>query len=309
MENENSQPFPNKIEVTSPKIDAISNAAETISNILHNDLKEMLGPLQHITELEELMRQLSVNVVDQFTHLFTRQLEATILSRQANVSVLQNKVNYVGKHINNKQEHLEQVVDTITERYGKLADEITKEHEFFLTELDSHAYEILEQFFPQQVRDKFSYDSLPPLDYLTRHASQTAIARTDCLRVGLHDAVRSIEGFQANRSKFYDQLDDLSIEDLEEGSYEVPYYYINTVDKATGEEMTEVVFEWDEGQKELPDDKNYLAAAAADEAYETGKKLTMSQIQKLCKTWEALDENDPLHLLKSYIESDLLNKE
>jgi len=235
--------FPKQIEVHSPEIDSIRVTSSKISNWLHNDLKNIIEPLTVVRFIPDLIKELKLTIVNQFTNLLMGQVEADVINRQANIKVLNKKIDSTQAHIIQKEESLNKTIDRVTNRYSNLSDQLNTEHETFLRKLDSHAYDIIEQVYPQQIQDKFSYDSIPGINFLSDHAMVSVSDRNICFEQGLNDALRVVSNFIDNREQLYNDLIDFECHILDEGTYELPWCFIELENNKTGETKLECWFE------------------------------------------------------------------
>jgi hypothetical protein len=235
--------FPDKMKVTSPEIDSILKVSERISNWLHEDLKKIIEPLVGLQYVPDLIKEVKETVVIQFTNLAQGQIESDVINRQANIKVLNKKIISSEKHIEQKEENLDKTVERINTRYSDLADQVNKEHEVFLKKLDSHAYDIIEKIYPQQVQDRFSYDSLPGTDFLADHAFVSVMDRNICLDKGMKKAENEVGRFMENRKLFHDEIERFHCKELKEGTYKLPFCFIEMENRNTGETKMECWFE------------------------------------------------------------------
>jgi hypothetical protein len=237
--------FPDRFKIDSPDIQAIRDTATRISNWLHRDLREIMEPLQVLRELPAMLTSFKERMVEQFDMMFTGQAELQLLSRQANIKVIEQKLDFTGNHIEKKQQQFEDVSKRVVKRYRELAEQLSKEHESFLNRLDSHAYEILDKTYPVQVEERVSLGAIPASNYLVAHTLESAYARTVCLEQGFAGAREAVSGFLEQRRNSYEELKDLSTSALEEGAYELPFWFVETEDIESGAVSREIVFPWD----------------------------------------------------------------
>jgi hypothetical protein len=232
----------NQIKDT-PEIDLLNQTNTHTINWLHNDLRKIIEPLTMIRFVPDLIKELKHTIIKQFSNLLTGQVEADVINRQANIKVLNKKIESTDRYIKQKEENLNKTVERINERYAILANQLNQEHETFLRKLDSHAYEIIENIYPLQVKDKFSYDSLPGIDFLTEHAMLSVSDRSICLDQGMNDALKEVSGFMEKRQLFYHELEKYECLQLEEGTYELPWCFIELKNRESGETKLECWFE------------------------------------------------------------------
>jgi len=235
--------FPSKMRVSSPEIDSIKITTNRISTWLHNDLKAIIEPLYVLKELPEMIKEFKKTVVTQFTNLLMGQIEGDVINRQANIKVLNKKIESTQIHINQKEINLDKTKVRISKRYTDLAEQLNTEHETFLRKLDSHAYEIIDKVYPNQIQDKFSYDSLPSIDFLSEHAMVSVTDRNICLEQGMNDANKEVSRFVDNRQLFYNDLKEFECYGFEEGVYELPFCFMELENHKTGEVKKEYWFQ------------------------------------------------------------------
>jgi hypothetical protein len=235
--------FPEKIRVTSTEIDSIAKTSERIMNILHVDLKAIIEPLSVLRSVPDLIKEVKENVVSQFTNLLTGQVESDVINRQANIKVLNKKIVSTQKHIEQKEENLDKTIDRVNARYNNLGEQLNKEHETFLHKLDSHAYDIIDKIYPTQIQDRFSFDSLPSTNFLTDHAWVSVADRNSCLEKGMNNAYQSISDFIEKRNDFHKELEQYYCTEMNEGTYELPFCFMEMENRNSGETKLECWFE------------------------------------------------------------------
>lgn len=235
--------FPKEMKVSSPEIDSILKVSEKISNWLHHDLRNIIEPLTVLKSVPDLVKQVNQTVVYQFTNLFQGQIEADVMNRQATIKVLNKKIVSTESHIGLKEENLDKTIERIDKRYESLSDQLNREHETFLKKLDSHAYEITDRIFSQQVQERFSYDSIPVTGFLADHAIVSATDRTVCIEKGFNDAYNQVSNYVEEKRMFEEQIGSYQCNLLTEGVYDLPFCFIETEDRMTGERHIECRFE------------------------------------------------------------------
>jgi len=260
--------FPREMKIHSPELDAVKISTRTIAEILSNHLKHIAEGIQSLSQLPNLFRELKTLVADQFKNLFEAQVETNIMNRQANIKVLGKKIAFVETHVGKKEEQLKKTNSQITNRFGNISKEMTNEHEFFLKKLDSHVYNITDQIYPKQVKERFSYDSQPNIDYLVNHAIESAYVRTKCISDSFVDAKREVENFLEERNILYEELSHYGIDtDLEEGYYNLPIWVAEILNNETGETETKIVYPWESISAET----EYILEQMTDESFELMK--------------------------------------
>lgn len=235
--------FPKEMKVSSPEIDSILKVSEKISNWLHHDLRNIIEPLTVLKSVPDLVKQVNQTLVYQFTNLFQGQIEADVMNRQATIKVLNKKIVSTESHIGLKEENLDKTIERIDKRYESLSDQLNREHETFLKKLDSHAYEITDRIFSQQVQERFSYDSIPVTGFLADHAIVSATDRTVCIEKGFNDAYDQVSNYVEEKRMFEEQIGSYQCNLLTEGVYDLPFCFIETEDRMTGERHIECRFE------------------------------------------------------------------
>lgn len=258
----NNQPvrFPDEMKVKSPEIDSINKTAQRISNWLHHDLSKVIEPLQVLPSLPGELRDLKERLVEQFRLLFTGEITLQMKAREANIRVAEQKARLVEEHVDKKRAQLEKAEAHVMDRFKRSAEHISKDHASDLRRLDSHAYEITEAIYPEQVQAKFSYAAGPFWKALAQHAAETTVARTECLADGYDGAATEVEAFLDERQAFYDDLEAMTTDLVEEGDHGVPFWFAVVEDQATGEQRIEVHLGGELQESELPVDGNMLRA-------------------------------------------------
>lgn len=237
--------FPSTMNVTSPAIDAMAKSTQVISEIVSHNFKEVLKPLQVLHELEQILTGFRTDVANQFGMLVSSQIEAMAVSHQATIKSSEQKAMLVEDHIANKKKQFDDARKRISERYDKILVRLAEQHESFLRQLDSHAYEIVDAIYPAQVQAKFSFASIPAQNYLVAHALESGLARSACLKQGFAETHQAINEFLAKRDEFHALLQELLSDTILVGDYEVPAWCMEVEDMDSGRKRWEVFFEWE----------------------------------------------------------------
>lgn len=238
--------------IRSPKIDAIKQATERVSNWLHNDLREIIRPLQNLHTLPDDIGDLKRRLVEQFRRLFVGQITAEMKSREANIRVAKRKADLVETHVDRKKEQLTQGEERVRFRFGGLAASVSQDHQSDLESLDDHAYRITESIYPNQIQERFSYESPVFWTSLAKHSAVSAAARTECLREGTESAAANVSHFLDEREVFHESLRRLTSPAATEGHYELRYWFVEVKDPDTGEVSVDIIFPWDLDGTESP---------------------------------------------------------
>lgn len=281
--------------INSPKIDAIKTATERVSNWLHNDLREIIKPLQNLHTLPDDIADLKKRLVEQFKRLFVGQITAEMKSREANIRVAQRKANLLETHVDRKKEQLTESRERVQARYEKLAESVSKDHKADLERLDSHAYEITETIYPEQIQERFSYESPVFWTALAEHSAASAAARTSCLKEGTEAAASELASFLDAREQFHEDLSRLASSRAEPGEYELSYWFVEVEDEDTGETHLDVLFPWDLNDTRPPvsdDQEKVLRRAARTEVTDESPGRSLSEEERellLEELWQKVD--------------------
>lgn len=239
---------PSKVDIDnirSPKIDAIKQATERVSNWLHNDLREIIRPLQNLHTLPDDIGDLKRRLVEQFRRLFVGQITAEMKSREANIRVAKRKADLVETHVDRKKKQLSQSQNRVRSRFENLAASVSQDHQSDLERLDDHAYRITDSIYPDQIQERFSYESPVFWTSLASHSVASAAARTQCLLEGTEQAAHQVANFLDARESFHESLRRLTNPAATEGQYALRYWFVETEDSDTGETSVDIVFPWD----------------------------------------------------------------
>jgi len=233
--------FPKSIEVESNDIKTIRVTAERISNWLHNDLRNIIAPLQVLHKVPDMLSEFQKNMIEQFSSLFQNQIETLVIARQANIKILTKKISLVKEHVSKKESQLKEAKQHIIDRYKNLRDKLIRQHVKFLKAMDSHAFDIVEKIYPKEIEEKFSFISVPAQNYIVAHTEESALVRYSLIKEKIEETKRIIWSFLDKREDFYDAIDRYAV-DLEEGVYQLPYYYVEIEEIDTKKKRTEIYF-------------------------------------------------------------------
>lgn len=280
--------FPDKIRVTSPEIDSLNQVAQRISNWLHADLKNMVEPLQYLPKVQEILADFKEVLVSQLSALMGTQFKILVKAREANLRVAQAKARLTEEHIEKKKTQIVERGERTTGRYEKLLDQVASEHETYLKQLDSHAYELLSAVYPGEVQARFSFDSVPTWPALAAHAEGSAMTRSACLHEGYSHAHSAVTDFLSDRRRFQNGLESLATDDVDDGPLALTFWFVEVENAETAKRHTEIAFSWDLGDdphcasisESLLDDLRREAKAQIDWGQATALPIT---------AWEGLE--------------------
>lgn len=256
----------NTLSGLSNDIEALKKVANKLSDWLHEDLKGIIKLLGTVPKIPDILRDFKEVMVKQFTSLFKNQMEAIVISRQANIRVAKKKIELLNDQIEKRTQQLSNAQSRIKERYQNLSIKLISQHQSFLRQLDSHAFEITERIYPEVVQKSFSYKSIPTSNYIIAHAQESAIVRFNILRERFLKAQKEIGSFLDMRSAIYDQIEEAIAENYLEGEYFIPFYEVEIEDIDTGSKRTELLFYKSDDEFEIEEIKvdNELYSAAED---------------------------------------------
>lgn len=232
--------FPSKIEVDAPELDnkigAMALAFQGLSDHLKRGFGDIGEKLEILSKMPKMLENVQKEMVQQFSNLFEQHIQSLLLARRANVTAIQKKKASMERYASEKRDQLNADNDRVSERYSKLLENVSADCQVQIRQLDSHALDLVEQVYPRQIRDRFSFDSTPAVNALVAHTIETEQARATCLDEGLQRAETAVESFVERRRQFYNDLDvGLSFDDALLGWYELPMTIVEITNKETGE--------------------------------------------------------------------------
>ena len=231
----------NRIRITSPEMDSLNRTAQRMSAWMHNDFREAIKPLQVLPEIPGILHDFQERMVEQFRHQLAAQMLAQMKTREANMKSAQSKAEFLDGRIERERTLLEEQRESLKSRYGDMFGDTAREHSSFLSQLDGHVYRIADDIWPNQIREQFVSRSQPFWARLAERASESTFARSSVLERGCGEAERALSEFLRDR---LDALAAVKALDagIEEGDYELPYWYAVFEDENTGEISVDVVF-------------------------------------------------------------------
>ena len=247
--------LPNKIEVDAPqtdkRIDAQIQAFTSLSKMLQKAFTEIAEALQTLRVLPNLVQGFQKQVNKEFQNLFRHQLEGQVHARNATRSARETKRDAMVGIREEKVKELPADRERIGKRYAVTLEQAAAQCDKQIRSLDSHAFRITEEVFPQQIQERFSYDSVGAFEFLAAHADESAAMRALCLGEGFaacHEAAGELLGA---RKGFYEDLKAAAVTGaLQPGWHVLPVLVIETEDCASGSRGYEVVLA--EGKVPVP---------------------------------------------------------
>lgn len=240
--------FPKDLKVHSSEIDSINSTTQRISNWLQKDFAEVIKPLQVLPQFPELINSFKTTVVEQFSNMFIHEMEAQMITRKANMKVMEKKLALIQDHISKKKKQFFELRDRIIQRYRSLTGKRVEQHHKYLRQLDSHAYDIMENIYSRQIQEKISYAQIIAANRIAAHTKESALLRHRCIEDDFAKTSESAEAFLDERQDFHEQLNGLAHFHLAEGRYELPLVFVQLENVETGE--IETRFYWDAGSRE-----------------------------------------------------------
>jgi hypothetical protein len=237
--------FPDKMKVDSPQIDAIKIATEKISNWLHEDFKEIVRSIKKLEEIPEILTDFKIHLIEQFKYQFSGQVAIQMKNRESNIRVIDNKSKNLIDHIETKKNQFIEIKNKLFSRFKNWSERIIHEHELYLKELDGHVFDICEKIYPDEIQNKFSYESSPFWLYFSKHISATTAARSSCITEAYDKASTRINNLIKMRKTCFMKEEKHDSLQLQSGRYEIPFWYVKTIDQSTGKEEIEVFFSTD----------------------------------------------------------------
>ncbi len=267
--------LPDRMRVESPQIDSINRTTQRISNWIHEDFREIVKPLQVLPSLPGVLKELQERLVEQFRINFSGQVAIEMKAHEANIMMAERKSRFLEEQTERKQRLLTEYSERIKSRYGRMSEDMAKEHNSFLNQLDSHAYRIVEEIYPDQIYAKFGLIPDAALALLVRHAMEASQARTASIADARDTTSDLMAEFIAERQDSYASLREIA-SDLGEGSYEIPYCYAVFEDSETGDEVLEIAFLGEDGRIHYDPELNARIQLAVGESQEVLTRTSLS---------------------------------
>jgi len=152
-------------------IKALEKSVTSLLDQLHEEFQEAIQCLKHLQRLPDHFKDLEEAIQRQFETSFTRQFESQVIDRQGKVIVHQSRIEALERYLTTRQRQLSEQLERVQERYSRLLSEVAENNTARRKAMDSHAYALLEEVYPDQVQARFSHISLPLYPYLGRSAA------------------------------------------------------------------------------------------------------------------------------------------
>lgn len=240
--------IPQNIQVRSPEtdqhIDAVRTAFESFGRQLDQTTGRIVTSLERLTQLPQMIAHLQQTVASQFHQLFAHEVEIAAGGRLAAMQAADSKRAAARDALSERQARLGEEREGLESRYGELLAQIAADCEFRVRQLDSHAFEIVEQAYPKQVQRRFELDSTPAVKLLAEHADESAVARTLCLGEKLSALDGAIAVARMELAGFQAEVARLATPDGPPvGWYRLPCLFVELEDSVSGERRLEVLLD------------------------------------------------------------------
>lgn len=238
--------FPDKMRVESPKtdhlIDSILKLFVSLSHMLEDGFKKILDALQVLKKLPDLVYQFQQEVSNQFSQMFTRNLEVQIFSRQANILAAKQKHDMIESRKQERITHLQQYKQKVLDRYRHIFENLASESDSRLKKLDNHAYSIVDKIYPNEIQARFSFDSGDVGKVIAAHADDSVQARSLCLDEGWDRTRKELQQYIKEHEELYQRIDSfVQPAGLQPGCYEIPFLIYEVKNIQTGAVRTEII--------------------------------------------------------------------
>lgn len=184
------------------RIEALTNAFNELNDSLQKYFAEISDGLGAVKKLPTMMGQLQETVSGQFSNLFEHHMKAEFASRRASIEAASAEAEELEAFMERKQEALETDTDRVRRRYLDLLEDLAQETERRVRSLDSHAFRIVEDVYPQQVQERFSRLSVPAVERIAEEAERSANDRNLELEERWQQAERSIQEYLQETRKW-----------------------------------------------------------------------------------------------------------
>ena len=258
----------------SPQVDAIERSTIRMQNVLHEDLKQIIVSTQSLPELPEILKEFQERMVEQFMINLLTQVAMEMKVRQTNIAKAEHISKFLVEQTKKKQTAFTEYSNRAVSRYSKMFEELAQEHEAFLNQLDSHVYSIVKKIYPDQIQEKFSVRPNNMLELLDRHAFEASFARTECLDDAYDEVAEEMNEYVEDRELALQEIASMD-SGVQEGSYELPYYFGIFVNEDTSETCVEVIFDADSLNDSQNQDLGSRLQFAVEEIPEYGHRFVL----------------------------------
>lgn len=219
--------FPSKMEVESPKTDALIDAQikafSALSKNLETGFSNLLGGMKTLERMPDLMVKFQTQVGEQLATMFTHQIEASMFARHATLLSISRTAKALDGLLQEKTQQLTPDRERIIERYRELLGKVAKQCEERIRELDAHALSLIEDVYPTHVQQLFSFVSTPSIGLMSDHHRRVAEQRRDALASALSSVRERLVALRTLARVGASTLEQSSRSaTLEQGWFEIP---------------------------------------------------------------------------------------
>jgi hypothetical protein len=248
--------FPDRMRVDAPEtdqaIDALKAAFTSFSKQLEFTTGKMLTSLESLTQLPQMIANLQGTVATQFHELFVHEVKVAAAGRLATMQAAEKKRQAAQESLARRESRLGEERELLSGRYGKLLGQVAGDCESRIRQLDSHAFDIVEQAYPKQVQQRFELDSTPAVKLLAEHADESAAARTLCLGEKLESMATAVVGARTEIADFEAEAGRLASRGGPAvGWHRLSCTFLELEDAVTGERRFEVLLAGGESLESL----------------------------------------------------------
>lgn len=264
------------------RIQALTKAFNELNESLQKYFAEVTDGLGAVKELPEMMGQLQETVSGQFSNLFEHHMKAEFASRKASIEAASTEAEELEAFMERKQKSLETDTDRVRRRYVDLLDDLAKETERRVRSLDSHAFRIVEEIYPEQVQDRFSRLSVPAVRRLAEEAEEAADERNLELETRWQETREAVQSYLDTSRGWREKLRSVATDRKGEGRTLTLQVLVAEIEDEDGnrERRLVVVREGDAIQlEELPDELSERIERVASDQLEAAGRSEMAEDQ------------------------------
>lgn len=211
-------------------INHLGDIAKQILEVLRTFMKEVMGALNNLKKLPEMITSLRNDLNQGFHNLIQAQAEMEIYMRMAQLKSKKSLILAENEAISDFEKQLKEDFQEIDTRYSKINNELEEECVKRIEEIDSHLLGIPDKF-PEDISSVFSAEILPLFENLIKDANISYSERLIAIKMAAEKTSTVIRRFIKTRNDFFDQVNKFEVpEQLDENkTYLVPIWLLEVV--------------------------------------------------------------------------------
>lgn len=243
--------FPDKMTVDAPQLERlVKELEESMSNSLSQVRGEVASTNQQTKQVALTVAAMQAAIVaelglqlkkmhevrNEIEATYVREVECRALEGMGEIESLRGKGDGLSERLSDKVRQLNDDKRRVVERFFRTMEDLAREVEGRIRELDSHALQLLEKTFATEIEEPVKLQRALSFALMDFVPSESAETRTIALETRAAEVLKAIRAFVRERETFFNDVSRRwLVDDVAPGEYEIPFSIIDIRDHKTGQ--------------------------------------------------------------------------